>query len=115
MKRSAAFAVTCLTVIAGTLAVLWLTYHQADERRSLLLSALVAFALQLMAFAVAYSLARQNVIAGWGAGALMRLAGLSVYALIVVPQLGLPLAAALISMALFLFLSTLLEPFFLRP
>jgi hypothetical protein len=47
---------------------------------------------------------------GWGLGALLRLITLAVYALVFVNALALPATAALISLATFFFLSTLVEP-----
>jgi len=54
-------------------------------------------------------------MAGWGLGVAIRIMALAAYAWIAVPQLGLPMTAALVSVALYLFLSTLVEPFFLKP
>jgi hypothetical protein len=53
-------------------------------------------------------------MAAWGAGSLVRLLTLVVYALLVVKTFGLSPAPALLSMAVFFFLSTLVEPLFLR-
>jgi hypothetical protein len=69
---------------------------------------------QIAAFAVTARMAPKNVIAAWGAGALARMLTLFVYALLAVKVFGLPAVPALISLAVFLFLSTLLEPLFLR-
>lgn len=78
------------------------------------ISATVAVVVQIAAFAVTTMMAPKNVIAAWGAGALARMLTLFVYALVAVKVLGLPAVPALISLAIFLFLSTLLEPLFLR-
>jgi hypothetical protein len=69
---------------------------------------------QLVAFAVTKALARRHLIAGWGAGSLLRFMTLVVYALLAVKVLGVAPVAALVSLATFLFLSTLIEPLFLR-
>jgi hypothetical protein len=114
MRRLAAFAVGCLTTIGATLGLLLLLYHQPADRRAIIVGAVVSFAIQLVAFSVALAMAPTNVMAGWGAGAVLRLLALALYALLAVPQLGLPLTAALVSLALYLFLSTLIEPFFLK-
>jgi hypothetical protein len=102
-------------VIVATAVILLLVYRGAAERQAVMVSALVALVVQMGAFAIALALAPTNVMAGWGLGAVVRLVALAVYALLVVPQVGLPLAAALVSLFLFLFLSTLIEPFFLKP
>jgi hypothetical protein len=73
----------------------------------------VAFVVQLAVFAAAALFARQNVIAGWGIGILVRLVVLVAYALLVVKTIGLAPTAALISLATFFFLCTLVEPLLL--
>lgn len=78
------------------------------------ISAAVAAIVQIAAFAVTKSMMTHNVIAGWGAGSLVRFLTLFVYGLIAVKVIGLAPVPALISLALFFFLSTLLEPLFLR-
>jgi hypothetical protein len=50
---------------------------------------------------------------GWGAGTLIRFLTLGVYALVVVLA-HLPVAPALLSLALFYFISSVIEPLFLR-
>ena len=78
------------------------------------LSACVAAVVQIAAFAVTRSMMPRNVMAGWGAGSLVRLFTLVIYGLLAVTVLRLAPAPALISMAVFFFLSMLLEPLFLR-
>ena len=55
-----------------------------------------------------------NLIAGWGAGTLLRFLTLVVYAVIVAKVLTVPLAPALVSMAALFFLTTLVEPLLLK-
>jgi hypothetical protein len=113
VKGIAAFAAVSLALTAGAYALLTLGYEGDAERRALAVSAGVAYVVQLIAFAVVRLLARTNVIAGWGLGAVVRLITLAVYALVVVQALALPSGAALVSLAVFLFLSTLIEPLLL--
>jgi hypothetical protein len=101
-------------VIAVTSALLLLVYRGDADRRAVVVSGVVALLVQLAAFAIAFAMARTNVMAGWGLGSIVRLVALAVYALLLVPSFALPLNAALVSLALFLFLSTLIEPFFLK-
>ena len=51
-----------------------------------------------------------NPFAGYGAGMLVRFAVLALYAFLVIDRLALPSAAALLSLATFFFVSTLVEP-----
>lgn len=73
-----------------------------------------AAALQLAAYAIIRVARRQQrLLMGWIAGAVVRLLGLVVYALVLVPALGVPLVAALLSLVALLFVSTLIESFLL--
>jgi hypothetical protein len=110
VKGFALFALLSLVLVAGAYWLLGLIYAAPAERRALAVSAAVAYVVQLFAFAVARMMATTNVLAGWGVGVAMRLATLAVYALVIVEAFGLVPGAALFSLALFLFLSTLIEP-----
>jgi hypothetical protein len=77
-------------------------------------SALVAVGVQCFTFAIARLVAQRQVIAGWGVGVVLRFAVVAVWALVGADALGLPGSPALLSLVLFLFLSTLLEPLFLH-
>lgn len=114
MKPVALFAGLSLVVIAITGLVITVAYGTPDATRAIWTSAAVAFAVQVLAFAIVKLSARTNVMAGWGVGAILRFLVLGVYALVVVKALGLPSGAALLSLAAFFFLSTLLEPLLLK-
>lgn len=114
MTRWARFGAVCLTVIAVLAALLGMAYRSSTDRRALWLSAGAALMVQLAAFAVAQAGARKNVLVGWGAGIGLRFAALIVWGLVGVSQLGLPRGAALLSMASYLFVTTLIEPLFLK-
>jgi hypothetical protein len=104
------FAGACALVIAISGAVLLLFYHAPAEHDAIVASACVAMVVQLFAFAIMKLAARGgNVIAGWSVGALLRFASLGVYALIGARALGLPSGAALVSLAMFFFVSMLVE------
>ena len=85
-------------------------YPDPLARRAILISAIVALAVQLVAFAIARLMAdRGNGIAGWAVGAVICFAALIVYGF-VSRALGLPSNAALLSLATFFFLTELIEP-----
>jgi hypothetical protein len=107
-----ALVTVALVAIAAWLLTFGLT--EAGAASAIGISATVAVVVQIAAFAVTARMAPKNVIAAWGAGALARMLTLFVYALLAVKVFGLPAVPALISLAVFLFLSTLLEPLFLR-
>jgi hypothetical protein len=114
VKAIAAYGALSALLIAVAGGALALAYAEPAARHSIVVSAWVAFVVQLFAFAVLRLVARQHVIAGWGLGALLRLVTLTVYALVVVKTFGLVATAALVSLAAFLFLSMLVEPLALK-
>ena len=110
MKATGLYAAVSALVIAVGGFLLSLAYRTPAERRAVVVSAVLAFVVQVAAFAVAREFARaNNAIAGWGLGALVSLATLIVYGFIVRP-LGLAPGAALLSLACFLFVTELVEP-----
>ncbi len=114
MKSFGMFAIVGSSVIAVAGAILATLYGGAAERRAIGTSALIAFVVQLIAFAIIRLSAKENVVAGWGVGAILRFLVFVTYALVIVKALALPAGAAMVSMALFLFVSTLVEPLFLK-
>ena len=118
MRRAIGFAVTMAGVIAitGWLgATLFFAKIGEEGVRAVIVSGGVAFTVQLLTFGIAQAVARTNLLAGWGMGMIVRLLTLIFHGFLGVPFLGLPMGAALVSLAAFFFLSTLIEPFFLGP
>lgn len=114
MKPFGMFAIVGATIIAVAGGILAMLYDGAGERRAIVISALVAFVVQLIAFGIMRLSAEKNVVAGWGLGAILRFLVFVVYVLVIIKALALPGSAAMISMAVFLFVSTLVEPLFLK-
>ena len=114
MRRWATFAAVCLAAMAVLAALLGVVFHNPVDRRALWVTAGVSWLVQLAAFAVAAHGARKNLMVGWAAGIAIRFAAFIVWGLVGVSQLGLPLTAALLSMASYLFVTTLIEPLFLK-
>ncbi|MBK6488108.1 MAG: hypothetical protein IPF98_14895 [Gemmatimonadetes bacterium] len=114
MKAMVSYAAASAVLLALLGAVLAVVYTAGVERRAIVLSALVAFTTQLVAFAIVRLTAEKNLIAGWGLGAILRFLVFGVWALVLVKPFGLPSAVAMISLAVFLFASTLVEPLFLK-
>ncbi len=77
-------------------------------------AAATAFVLQAFTFLIARIVARDNVIAGWGLGVLVRFAVVALWAFLLVPALSLSPTTALIALVAFLFVSTVVEPLFLN-
>ena len=77
-------------------------------------SAWLAFGVQTVTFAIARLVARENVIAGWGLGVVLRFASVAFWAFLGIKALGIPTSPALVSLVMFYFVSTLVEPLFLN-
>ena len=106
------YALATAGIIAVAAGAFCLAYDGA-ARQAVLVSAAVAFVLQVLAFAIARLLAAGgNAIAGWGLGAVMCLVSLVVYGF-VCRATGLPTGAAMVSLATFFFLTEVIEPPFL--
>lgn len=114
MKPVVLFAALSLALIACAAWVMTYVYESPDATRAVWTSAAVAFSVQVLAFAIVKLSAKTNVIAGWGIGTIVRFVVLGVYALVFVKALGLPSGAALVSLAAFFFVSTLIEPLLLK-
>lgn len=102
-------AISLAIVVVGG----WLfgaAFTSPAEHRAIWVSAALAYVVQLVGFLLARRTAATNMFAGWGAAMLLRFATLAVYALIIIGRLGLPSSAALLSLATFFFVSTLVEP-----
>lgn len=115
MKRVLQFTVACAALIGALWTIMVLVMSETTVERALSISAVTAFIVQVAAFLIARTMARRkNVMAGWGIGVALRFGALLIFALLVVPKLGLPLSASLLGLATFLFASTLIEPLFLK-
>ncbi len=108
------YAVACIASIAIVGWLLTLGFTGPRDAAAIGLSAILATIVQLTAFAITKMLASRHLVAGWGAGSLLRLLTLVIYAVLAVKVLGVAPVAALVSLATFLFISTLIEPLFLR-
>ena len=114
MKAVALFAAATALIVGVGGWVFTLVYPTTEGQRAILTSALVAVVVQLVGFAILRRAKGSHVIAAWGAGALFRVAVLSIYALVIIKVLALASAPALLSLATFFFLSTLVEPLLLN-
>lgn len=114
MRNFALYAVIVVTLVSLVGWLLSLAFATPGDAAAIRLSAIVVIVVQLAAFGMTRMLAPRGIVAAWGAGSLLRLMTLAIYALLVVKVLGMPAMAALISIAVFFFLSTLVEPLLLR-
>lgn len=107
-----AVAGIAITLVVGLL--LSLAYTTADERRAILVSAMLALPLQVATFAGVRSVRREHVMSAWAGGTLVRFVALFIYGFVLAKALGLPSGAALVSFAAYLFALTLIEPLLLN-
>jgi hypothetical protein len=114
MRKLAIFAIVSLGAIAAAAWILMFAFPTAADRHAIIVSAGIAYVVQLCSFTIARYFANTNVVAGWGLGMLLRFGVLAIYALIFVKVLGLSMTAALVSLAAFFFVSTLFEPVLLK-
>ncbi len=108
------FALVSGGAIGFASVVFALAYRTAAGRHAIVASAVLAWVAQVMAFGIVWRLRSWNVMAAWTLGMLLRLVVLGAYGLAGVRLLSLQPETALVSMAVFFFLSTLIEPWFLR-
>lgn len=107
------YAASCVVIVALLGAIAW-GFVDSAGRVALLASAGLAVAVQLVAFTIAMLLRKRNMLLGWGLGSGLRLLVLVVYALVVANVWRVPLAPALLSLVGFLFVTTVVEPVFLK-
>jgi hypothetical protein len=114
MKKMVSYALVSALAIALFGWLLTYAFPTAADAHTIVVSAVIAYVVQLVSFAIARGWAATNVIAGWGLGMLIRFFVLAIYALVGVKVLGLQLTPALVSLAAFFFVSTLAEPVLLK-
>ncbi len=115
MKRALSFAALALVLIVGLAWLLTRLWPGPLEQQAIWFSAGIALAIQVVGFFFVRIFMPANMIAGWGAGMLLRFVTLVLHALVGTKVMGYPPAPALLSLAAFFFVSTLIEPVFLKP
>ena len=112
MKAMARFGLLLVALIVVTGWILSLSFDSAAERHAIVISGVLATAVQTAAFGLVKLFGRRNAtLVGWILGTVLRGTALFVYGLVYAKLLGLPLPAALTSFAVFLFASMLLESY----
>ncbi len=113
MKAGAYFAAATAGLIALSWLLLRLGFNSPADGKALLMSAAVAWVVQIATFTIARRAAHRNLMVGWAIGTVLRVIVLVLYAFLVAPAFGLPRSAALVSLVTFFFLSMLVEPLLL--
>ena len=113
-RAVALFAAAQVVVVALAGAALTLLFRAPGDLRAIVAAAWVALGVQLLAFTIARLVAREQVIAAWGVGVLVRFGVVAVWAFLLVPAFGLAATPALMALVTFFFVSTVVEPLFLN-
>ena len=113
MRGFVEYATACILAIAIVGAIAW-TFSTPAGRPLVVTSAGLALVVQLVTFGVARLFQRRNVLVGWGLGSMLRLMVLVLYAVVVARLWRAPAAPALLSFVAFLFVTTVVEPIFLK-
>jgi hypothetical protein len=108
--RQALLMAAVVLIIGGLLAAL---FRQPGDRKAIAISAIVAVVVQFAAFSFGRTVGAGNLTARMGIGALLRFLALVLYAVLVF-VLKLPAVAALISLAAFFFVSSVIEPLLVK-
>jgi hypothetical protein len=109
VKRAALYVVAIAAAILASAWLLGLIFAAADAHRAIRTSAVIAFVVQLVTWAILRVAGEEKMFAGRVIGMLLRLATLVVYGLAFLKPYGLDPTSALVSLATFFFLSTLVE------
>lgn len=114
MKQPILFALTTAAIALLGAALLGGLFSEPGAAKAVWISAVLAIVVQIATFGIARRYAATgDVMKGWGFGALARVMVLALYGILGPRLLGLPLAPALLSFAVFVFASTMIEPLFL--
>ncbi|HJQ20683.1 MAG TPA: hypothetical protein VJ867_10065 [Gemmatimonadaceae bacterium] len=113
MRGYAEYIASCVLIVA-IITALAATLISGSAIRIVLTGGLVALAVQLASFTIARVLRARNMLLGWGLGSALRLIALVIYAILVAKLWRAALTPALLSFAAFLFVTTVVEPVFLK-
>jgi hypothetical protein len=110
ITRQALLMAAVVLIVGALLAGL---FRRPGDRQAIVISAIVAVVVQGAAFSLGRVVGAGNLTARMGLGALLRFLALVMYAVLVF-VLKLPAAPALISLAAFFFISSVIEPLLVK-
>jgi hypothetical protein len=109
MKSMARSTLALFALIAFTGWSMSLAFSSPAEKHALFVSAVLAATVQIGAFGLVRLAGRDKALFAWGIGTIFRGIVLIIYGFFLLKLLHLPHTAALVSFAVFLFVSMLLE------
>lgn len=119
-RRQSPIATSLVALTLGAIVIMTIAafldqvaFTSPASRRAVQISAEIAYAVQLVGFAILWRLKQWNVMAAWILTTLLRFATLAAYGFSL-KALGLPATPALISLVTFFFVTTLAEPWLIR-
>lgn len=101
-----------MLLVVGWLLTLY--FGAPGDSAALMAAGWLALGVQMLTFAIMRLVGREQVMVAWGLGVLVRFAVVALWALVLVPALGLAATPALIGLVSFFFVSTVVEPIFLN-
>jgi hypothetical protein len=110
-------AIYFLTVVigAGLVGLVAWPFTEGLARQTVLVSGGLAVVVQTAAFSITKAMKdKEQLMLGWGLGSLLRLVALVLYAVFVARLWRAPITPALLSFVGMLFVTTLVEPIFLK-
>ena len=100
---------------AGLVGLVAWQFTEGLARQTVLVSGGLAVVIQTAAFSITKAMqAKKQLMLGWGLGSLLRFVALVLYALFVAMLWRAPITPALLSFVGMLFVTTLVEPIFLK-
>ena len=114
MTNEPGFALVSLILIGMGAFGLSLLFKGEGDLFAIWLSAAIAWTTQLAAFPAIRRMVATNLMVGWALGSIVRMGTLLIYALLGIMVFKLSMTPALVGLALFYFLSMVIEPLFLR-
>jgi hypothetical protein len=113
VKGLGLYMASCLGIIAVVGAVAWVL-TEPRQHNAIVLSAGLVLLVQFLTFSIARLAQPQNLMVGWGLGGIVRLLALVLFGVVIAKLWRDALVPALLSFAGFLFLTTVVEPLFLK-
>lgn len=114
MKRVALYVVLSGLIIGLLAGLASVFVVPGVGRQAIWASASLAFVVQMIAFMVVRLLPAEQVMIGWGLGAILRIVSVVVWGVFIHKVWRAPIAPGLLSYAAFLFVTTIVEPVFLK-
>ena len=109
MRRAGLFVASSIVSVALIGVLLGLVFRRPADAHAIVVSAVVALVVQIALFVAVRASDPKHLMTAWGLGAVVRLLTLVVYGVLMVKAFHLAPVPALISLASFFFVTTIIE------